>query len=143
MTYCRSLPLVLGLFLLGITFVPPARANEGNKEVHFTISGPLEIPRIVLPAGSYDLKLVEDGSTMAELWNLQGNRFYGFFETVPVDRAHAGKLQVDLALSQKDSPERLKDWFYPGDKQGNEILYRPANNVERATCSCARHEVIR
>ena len=142
MTYRKVLPWFLGLLLVGVAFVPPANADEGNREIHFTVNGPIEIPRIVLPAGSYDLKLAEDGSTMAELWNVRGNHFYGFFETVPVDRAHAGKLKIDLA-SQENAPERLQAWFYPGDKQGNELLYPSARNVEMASCTSAKQEMAR
>lgn len=131
----RVLVVALGLTLLGSMFVPNARADEDNKEVHFTINAPVEIPGHVLPAGSYDLKLNGDGSMVAGLWNVQGNKFYGFSDTVPVDRSRRGNLKIDLSGSGEIAPERLANWFYPGDKQGNELLYPPVHKAEVANCS--------
>jgi hypothetical protein len=133
MTLRRVLPLALGFLLFGTLFSTPARADEANREIHFTINEPIEIPGVVLPAGSYDLKLEGFGSTVAGVWNIRGNRFYGFFDTIPVDRVHSSRTKVDLSESIKGAPERLTAWFYPGDKQGNEILYPPAKNVEMAS----------
>ncbi len=134
MTLRRVLPLALGFLLLGTVFLTPAKADEAHREIHFTINEPIEIPGVVLPAGSYDLKLEGFGNSVAEVWNVRGNQFYGFFDTVPVDRNHSSKTKVDLSESIKGAPERLTAWFYPGDKTGNEILY-PLTKMEMANCT--------
>jgi len=143
MTYHRWLPVALGFLLLGAAFVPCARADAGNKEIHFTVNAPIEIPREVLPPGSYDLKLAQDDNTIAEVWNTQGTHFYGYFNTIQVDRNHPGKLRIDLSDSARGAPERLADWYYPGDKRGNEILYPPPRNLEMANCAAANQQVAR
>jgi hypothetical protein len=128
----RLLAVAFGFVLLGSVFAPRARADEDNKEVHFTVNTPVEIPGRVLGAGSYDLKLAGEGSTVAGLWNVQGTEFYGFFDTIPIDRTQRGNLRIDLSGSGKNAPKRFADWFYPGDKQGNELLYPAVKSVEVA-----------
>ena len=97
----------------------------------------------VLRAGSYDLKLNGDGSMVAGLWNVQDTKFYGFFDTIPVDRTQRGNLRIDLSGSGKNAPKRLADWFYPGDRQGNELLYPAVRNVEVANCTTSNQAVNR
>jgi hypothetical protein len=139
----RLLAVAFGFALLGSVFVPRARADQDNQEIHFTINAPVEIPGEVLGAGSYDLKLNGDGSTVAGLWNVQGTKFYGFFDTIPVDRTHRGNLRIDLSGSGKSAPKRLADWFYSGDRQGNELLYPAVKNVEVANCTTSNQGVNR
>ena len=139
----RLLAIALGFVLLGSAFVPLARANQDNKEVHFTINAPVEIPGEVLGAGSYELKLNGDGSTVAGLWNIQGTKFYGFFDTIPVDRSHRGNVRIDLSGLGKNAPERLADWFYPGDRQGNELRYPTVRKLEAANCPTTNQAVNR
>ena len=137
------LPITLGFFLLGTALVPCARADAGSKEIRFTVNAPVEIPREVLPPGSYYLRLVEDDSTIAEVWNTQGTQFYGYFNTIPVDRNRAGKLRLDLADSGPAAPKRIEDWFYPGDKRGYELLYPAAQSEEMSSCTCANQRASR
>jgi len=115
--------LVFTVLLVGM-FVPRARADEGNKEVIFSINGPVEMPGRVLAPGRYDLKLAEDNPSVAELWNAKGTKFYGFYETIPVDRSHVtDNVRFKLTETQSNAPERISAWFYPGDVQGNQFLY--------------------
>jgi hypothetical protein len=130
----RLLTVVFGLLLLGGMLVPNARADEDNKEIMITVNRPVEVPTTVLPPGRYDLKLLGNGSSVAGVWNAEGSHFYGFFETIPVDRNHAiGKAKVVLADSGKNAPKRIEEWFYPGESTGNELLYpvRDRRELER------------
>lgn len=119
--------------LVGIVLVPSARADQDNKEVRFKVNGPVEVPGRVLNPGRYDLRLMGNGSTVAGLWNAKGNKFYGYFDTIPVTREHRGHLRVELAGSGANAPKRLSQWFYPGDKTGNELIYSANKPVETAS----------
>jgi hypothetical protein len=122
--------LLSALVLFGGLLVPAAMATEGNKEVLFSVNGPIEMPHRVLPAGRYQLRLMGLGSPIVGVWNASGTHFYGFVETTPVYRNHAtGKTKVVLSGSGKYAPKRLEEWFYPGDHTGNELLYPPIRNT--------------
>jgi hypothetical protein len=117
------LPLLFTLTLMTAVLVPQARADQANREILFRTDAPIEVPGRVLDPGRYELKLVGINDHVAGLWNARGSKFYGFFDTIPVDRQHAGKLKVDLSGSGENAPKRLSEWFYPGDKTGYELLY--------------------
>lgn len=110
--------------LLAATLTPQARADADNQEVRFTTAGPIEVPGRVLSPGTYDIELAGSGSPVAGLWSANGAHFYGFFQTLPVDRTHRiSRSEVDLSKTFARNPERLKDWFYPGETTGHELLY--------------------
>jgi len=117
--------VVFLMALIGVT-APLATADQDNKDIRFTIKGPVEVPGVVLAPGTYDLKLLGNGSGIAEIWSVDRPEFYGFFETAPVYRNHTTmKTSVVLESSEKTVPKRIDEWFYSGDHHGNEFVYPP------------------
>ena len=122
--------LLSALVLFGALLVPSAMASQGNKEVLFRVNGPIEMPHRVLPAGKSQLKLDGLGSPVVGIWNAAGTHLYGFVDTEPVYRDHVtGKAKVVLSGSGKYAPKRLEEWFYPGDRTGNRLLYPSVRNT--------------
>jgi hypothetical protein len=133
--------LLSALVLFGGLLVPAATATQGNKEVLFTVNGPIEIPHRVLGPGRYELKLIGFGSPIVGVWNATGTHLYGFFETEPAYRNHAtGKTKVVLSGSGKYAPKRLDEWFYPGDNTGNALLYPSVRNTIVAKNNSGTHK---
>jgi len=116
--------------MLGGVLVPNATADQDNKAFWFSVNAPVEVPGVVLGPGQYQLKLQGEGSTIAGIWNSDGSRFYGFFNTMPVARSHRGAFKVVLTGSGKHNPERIEEWFYPGRRTGNEFLYPSKSNMQ-------------
>jgi hypothetical protein len=128
------LAVVFAFALLGGMLVPSARADQDNNAILFSVSGPVEIPGRLLEPGKYELRLMGDGSTIAEVWKADGSRFYGFFDTMPAARTHAvSRARVVVAASNTASPKRIEAWFYPGHRQGNQLLYPDAQDVRPAS----------
>ena len=127
-----SLAVVLSVGL----FVSPARADSSNQEVQFKVNKPVEIPGRVLDPGTYDIRLLNFGSHIAGVWSPGGRKFYGLVETEPSLRMRRiGKVKVDLAKSGYAAPERIKDWFYPGDEYGNRLVYPSPKAMHLAQAS--------
>ncbi len=124
--------MALSTLLLGAVFAPQARADEGNKEVLFTINHPVEIPGAVLGPGQYDLKFLSLGNTVAGIWGAHGQTFYGFVDTTPVSRARGiSQARLDLSKPRPGELPRIKEWYYPGDHHGYRLVY-PASQIKRA-----------
>ena len=134
---------MFAIALLGGLLVPGAVADQGDKAVLFSVNAPVEIPGRVLGPGRYELCLQDDGSPVAEIWSVDRPQFYGYFETVPVDRTHAGRSRVVLAGSGKHAPKRIQAWFYTSDRSGNELVYPNKHNAQLVATTSTHQQMNR
>lgn len=67
----RIFMLVGCLVLPGTATLRSAKADEWNKLTKMTFSGPVELPGIVLPAGTYTFKLMDSEvlRSIVQVWN--------------------------------------------------------------------------
>lgn len=127
-TMKRNLLAVAVALVLAGALVPRAKADADDKAIQFSVSGPVEVPGLVLEPGRYQINLMGDGSDVAEIWSADGSEFYGFFDTEPATRTHMPtEARIVLEGSGKKAPKRIEEWFYPGDDQGNKFLYPKKN----------------
>lgn len=106
--------------------LPQARADEWNERTNITFSGPVELPGKVLPAGTYEFKLMDSESdrNIVQVFNKDQTHLYGTFLTIPdYHLKPAGKTIVSFEERAAGSPEAVKAWFYPGDNYGHEFVY--------------------
>lgn len=117
--------LVIGFSLLTIR-PPSANADEWNKRTEMTFSAPVEIPGLVLPAGTYVFKLLDSPSNrdIVQVFNKDETKLYATFLAMPDYReTPASKTIVNFEERAAGSPEAIKEWFYPGDEYGQEFVY--------------------
>jgi outer membrane biosynthesis protein TonB len=112
---------------IGIVAVAPkAGADEWNKMTYVTISGPVEVPGAVLPAGKYVFKLVDSQSDrhIVTVQNDRQNHTYTTFFAVPDYRVQpTGKTVFTYYETPAGQPKAIREWFYPGDNFGQEFVY--------------------
>jgi hypothetical protein len=115
------------LTLLGVLLTSaPVRAATDNRLVYLTFSGPVQIPGMTLPGGSYSFELAEPGTSDAvmEVLNRDRTHFFGFFFTVPTIRVRAtDTLVVTFRESSRGIPPAIRALFYPGELNGREFFY--------------------
>jgi LPXTG-motif cell wall-anchored protein len=114
---------------------PQARADEWNKKTIFTFNQPVEIPGIVLPAGTYVFKLADSiaDRNIVQVFNKDENHLYGTFLAIPDYRMKTpDKPIITFEERAAGAPEAVRAWFYPGDNYGNEFVYPKARAVELA-----------
>ncbi|HLH39248.1 MAG TPA: hypothetical protein VKX39_08890 [Bryobacteraceae bacterium] len=111
------------LFALGFS---AARADEWNKQTTVTFSGPVEIPGKVLPAGTYQFKLLDSQSNrnIVQIFNADGTQLYATILAIPDYRQNpTSETVMKFEERPAGTPEALRAWFYPGDNYGNEFVY--------------------
>jgi hypothetical protein len=106
----------------------PAQASGLDKFTYVTFSGPVEIPGVALPAGTYIFRLVNPGtgSRVVQVLSKDGKAVYATFFSLPETRpAPASETIVTFHEGgmATGSPEAIKTWFYPGDTIGFEFVY--------------------
>jgi len=95
---------------------------KGSPNDHFvTFSGPVHIPEVTLPAGTYIFSIV--APSVVQVTNTDRSRFYAMFFTAPVQRADADD-QYDMRFAANElAPHRITRWFLPNRDVGLEFLY--------------------
>jgi hypothetical protein len=129
----RTLLLALCTALLCAIFVPGARAGEWEKTTIATFNVPVEVPGQVLPAGrTYFFKLADSPSDrhIVQVWNQNQDHLIATIQAIPDYRPQPTDEPVFYFEERPgNSPEAIREWFYPGDYYGQEFVYsesRPA-----------------
>jgi hypothetical protein len=122
----RALTLACCTLLFGVFCV---RADEWSKKTVVTFSGPVELPGIVLPAGTYVFRLLDSQSdrNIVEVFNANETKIFATILAIPNYRLEStGKTVIRFAERGQNLPEAVRAWFYPGDNFGQEFVYPKA-----------------
>ena len=128
----RALTLVCCTLLVAIFSV---RADEWNKKTVVTFSGPVELPGIVLPPGTYVFKLLDSAADrhIVQVFNKDETKIYTTILAIPNYRLEpTGDTVLRFTERPRNAPEALRAWFYPGDNFGQEFVYPKARAVNLA-----------
>jgi hypothetical protein len=103
-----------------------ARADEWNKKTIMTFSQPVELPGVVLPAGTYVFKLLDSMSDrhIVQVFDKDETRIYATILALPNYRlTPTEQTVVRFTERPRNAPEAVKAWFFPGDNFGQEFVY--------------------
>lgn len=127
MRLTRALLTLCCAVAIGTLFLAPgARADEYNKLTYFTFSGPVQVPGVTLPAGTYMFKLAnpDSGRRAIQIWDEKGTKLFTTLLTIPDQMAEAQDDPVVRFWEQPSgSPQAVKSWFYPAERTGFEFIY--------------------
>jgi len=132
-----SLILSAGLVLISAAFVPQAKAGESDHLTEVTFNQPVEIPGQVLGPGTYTLRLLDSsvpggGYDYVVFADKADRHVYGIVAALPVyyDNPFSWFARppehtiITFEERASDSPQAIKDWFFPGKVTGEEFVYR-------------------
>ena len=118
--------VLCGAAILAACLAPAAQADEWTKLTYFTFSAPVEMPGMVLPAGSYKFELADPDATrrVVRISDKEGGKIYGIFLSIPDQKLEpSDKPIVMFREAPAGAPEAVKAWFYPGETTGYEFVY--------------------
>jgi hypothetical protein len=105
---------------------PPTIADEHDKKGIVNFSQPTEVPGIVLPPGTYVIKLLDSQSNrhIAEIMNEKMDHLYALTFTAAAFRVErTGKPVLTFYEGTRGQPPAIRRWFWPGELDGIEFLY--------------------
>jgi hypothetical protein len=115
------------LALLFATAMPSVlMADEWDKATKLTFSEPVEVPGLVLTAGTYWFTLADGDSdrNIVQIWDADRTHLLTTILAIPDYRLQsAGKTVVHFEERPSDSPEAIHSWYYPGANYGEEFVY--------------------
>jgi hypothetical protein len=122
----KTWKLALSTAILVAGLAPGATADDFTKLTLLTFSGPVDVPGITLPAGTYRFSLAdpESGRRVIKVADKDGSKTYGMFISVPNQRmTPSDKPVVMFRETAAGAPPAVQVWFYPGETFGYEFAY--------------------
>jgi len=134
MHWLKVYTIVVCLVLAFGAFPPPARADKYNQKLKITFNKPVEIPGVVLPAGTYWFVLENTPSRgVMQVFSEDWSRLYKTAVTQDAERERVtDRAQIEFAERPKGKPKALLTLYYPGFEYGHEFVYRPKEDKELA-----------
>jgi hypothetical protein len=114
---------------------PMAEASIANKTTQITFSAPVEVPGIVLPAGTYTFRILDNvrARNIVQIYNKSNDQLEATLLTVPTYRMKpAGETLLRFQETPSNTPQALKAWWYPGDNFGRQFVYPRKEAVDLA-----------
>lgn len=101
-------------------------ASTDEEITVFNFTAPVEVPGKILPGGKYLFKLDQhEELNVVKIESPDEQKLFGVFLVKP-DYSLQAPRTPGLIFEQRapGAPQAIKAWFYPGDKFGNEFIYR-------------------
>jgi hypothetical protein len=123
---------------LAMLVASPVRADQWNKKTFLTFSGPVQVPGVTLPAGTYTFKLADLSGNrhVVQIFDKDEKKIYTTILAIPDQRLQPSDKPVVLFAERAAGvPQAIKAWFYPGETIGNEFVYprKQAIQIAKAT----------
>jgi hypothetical protein len=113
----------------GVMFPTAGRAQDlrpMDKATHVTFSGPVSLPGVSLPAGTYLFRFADvSASSVLEVLSEDGKTSYAMINTIPIERtAEASEKSAIVTFKETpaDAPPAIDAWFFD-ETLGCEVVY--------------------
>ena len=114
------------LFVFGLGTTPTVYADDWDKATRLTVNQPFEIPGMVLPAGTYIVKIMDLAADrhVVRFSNEDESKVYATIIGIPNFRLDpTEKTAFTFYEGELNRPRALHEWFYPGYQYGIEFVY--------------------
>jgi LPXTG-motif cell wall-anchored protein len=135
MKFAKVALFLLAFALVGAALQPSAQADSWNKQTVVTFSEPVEVPGLILPAGTYMFRLSNSMTDrkIVQIFTADGSRVLATIITINDYRLKPmEKTIMTFTERPADAPAALRAWFYPGDLFGSEFVYPKRRALELA-----------
>ena len=103
-----------------------AQTEVPNRLTYVTFSGPVSVPGVTLPAGTYEFKILDSNTNrnIVQIFNREGTKIFATLLAVPATRLEpTGDPIITFKETPSDRPPAVHYWYYAGDLAGNELVY--------------------
>jgi hypothetical protein len=123
--------MIVAAFCLVVIYLaaaPATYADDWDKATRITVNQPFRIPGVILPAGTYIMKIVDLGGerhvVRVRFLSVDESKLYATVIGIPDFRLDpADKTVISFHESELSRPRALRSWFYPGHQFGIEFAY--------------------
>ncbi len=130
---------MMAAFCLAVVWLvtaPAVHADDWDKATRITVNQPFEIPGMILPAGTYIVKIVDlvGERHVVRFLSEDESKIYATLIGIPDFRMEpTEKTAITFYESELNRPRALHNWFYPGYQYGIEFAYPKQQALAIAT----------
>ena len=121
----RHLTIVSTFAMLALA-AATAQGQPSDYRTFFTFSGPVTLPGVTLPAGTYLFRLANPDSSrkVINVLSADGKRSLAMLHTIPNQLLRAPQNpEIRFMEAPANMPPPIKTWWYPGKAIGYEFIY--------------------
>jgi hypothetical protein len=115
-----------------------AQTSPSDRTTYVTFSGPVSLPGMTLPAGTYTFRLLDSQTDrhIVQVFDREGAKLMTTLLAVPAERREAtGDPVITFKETPADRPPAVHYWYYAGDLAGNELVYPKSQAILIANAS--------
>jgi len=115
-----------------------AQSTPADRTTFVTFSGPVSLPGMTLPAGTYTFKIADSQTDrhIVQVFNREGTKLFTTLLAVPAQRPEPeGDPVITFKETPSNRPPAVHYWYYAGEKDGNELVYPKAQALQIAQAS--------
>jgi len=130
---------MVAAFCLAVVWLitaPAVHADDWDKATRITVNQPFEIPGMILPAGTYIVKIVDIPGVryVVRFLSADESKVCATLIGIPDFRLEpTDKTAITFYEPELNRPSALHNWFYPGHQFGIEFAYPKKQAVAIAT----------
>ena len=110
--------------------VKAAPPTGSTSDYFLTFSGPIGVPGVTLPAGTYLFRFPVMGASVIQVLKADRSAVYALFYTIPIEKVDrslkSDAHEVTWLERPAGSPPAIKAWFLPNQQSGYEFMYAKA-----------------
>ena len=123
----KSALMVCGAVMLGLTLANPgsAASTAASQTNHLTFSGPVGLPGVTLPRGTYTFEVIPLRPDIVRVLSRDGSRVYftGFTTRVARPAGLGADRLVTLTEMPRGVAPRIEAWYPVGQSTGSRFIY--------------------
>jgi hypothetical protein len=134
------LSIATPLVLLLLAAAPTVFSDDYDKKTDVTIDRPIQVPGATLQPGTYMFILLNSSSDrhIVEIKSEDGKKLYAMAFTAAARRVTpTSKVALTFYEMPEGTPDAIRQWFWPGDYEGQEFLY---SHKQAAEIKAARRQ---
>lgn len=111
--------------LLALTIGVAAQDFNPSERSFITFSAPVELPGVMLPAGTYVFRLADtQARNVVQVLSQDEKEVMGQWTFVQAERPEvSGETVVTFKETREGATPAVQYWYYPGEKVGKEFIY--------------------
>jgi hypothetical protein len=136
----RTKSTIIGAFA-AVALTTAALAAQGpptDRSTYVTVSGPVSLPGVTLPAGTYLFRIADSQSTrnVVQIFDKDRTQIFATLIAIPAERMEpSDEAVITFKETPSDRPPAVHFWYYAGEKSGQEFAYPKEQAMQIAAAS--------